>query len=623
MKILRWITLTAIAAVFIAAPIQTKASIHFSDVSPKDEYHKEVNYIANLGIIQGYDVNGKQHYKPANNITKFQAAKMLVVATGNENHNGNGTTFTDLKPGSETYNYVSKAVSLGYFKKGADGSIKAQQNVTRSELAHALSVAFNYHQPVTMAKPLAFNDVARTDANANHINGLYYEGVTRGSNGSFGPTSLLTRGQFALFVARAMDNQFKLTVSNNQPTIIGHGKSKVNNLNVRTSPSTSAGKVVGQLNTNEAFEVVKVHGSWIEIKYFNRPAFISKSKEYVDFLDSESKPVGAPSSFAKVKTGGETLNIRTLPSINGTVIGTFKNGEVVEVYGEKNGWLLVKSNDIPGYINASYTEKVNAPNPGSGGATPTGKLLGKVTVASLNVRSGAGTNHPVIDAVKRGQKVEVTALNGNWATIKVNGKTGYVSKIYLKLLNQSGSPLKDRIIVIDAGHGGSDPGASGNGIVEKHLALDVSKRVEAKLKNAGAKVLMTRSGDTFPSLQARTEYAKNNFAETFVSIHGNAATPSASGAEVFYDTSGNPNGAESRVLAQYIQNNIVRMAGMNDRGAKNAGFYVIKNNNVAAVLVELGFMTNKADAAKLASDRYKDIYAEAIYQGLVQYYSAD
>lgn len=621
MRILRWIAFTMMVALILAVPHQAKASIHFSDVNTQDEYYKEVNYIANFGIIKGYDINGKQHYKPANNITRFQAAKMLIVATGNEKHNANNISFKDLSTGSETYDYVSKAVSLGYFKKYADGSIKPYEYVTRSELSHALAVAFNFHEPITYSKPLAFRDVARTDNNAAHINALYYTGVSRGSNGSFGPTSLLTRGQFALFVARAMDNQFKLSVSNHQPTIIGHGKSKVNNLNVRTSPSTSSGKVVGQLNTGDRFEVVQVHANWVEIKYYNRPAFISKSKEYIDFLDSDSKPVGAPSSFAKIKTGGDTLNIRTLPSVNGTIIGKFKDGEVVEVYGEKNGWLLVTFNDIPGYVNASYTEKVNNPTPD--GNVATGKIIGKVTVASLNVRSGASASHPRIGSLTRGQKVEVTALNGFWATIKFNGTTGYVHKSYLKLINQSASPLKDRIIVIDAGHGGSDPGASGNGIIEKNLTLDVSKRVEAKLKRAGAQVLMTRSGDTFPSLEARTEFAKKHYAETFVSIHGNAFTPSANGTEVFYDSSTNPNGNESRILAQYIQNNIVRMANMTDRGVKDSRFYVIRNNNVAAVLVELGFMTNKADAEKLSSDRYKDIFAEAIYQGLLQYYSAE
>lgn len=620
MKVFKQFAVGVALFLLLFNPGQVKASSTFSDINQSHEFYKEVNYISNLGIISGYQSNGKQIYKPYNNITRAQASKMLITATGNENHNGNHVKLTDVSSKEQQY-YISKAVSLGFFKLNNDGTFNPNEYVKRSELAIAVATAFNFKEPVTFSKPLHFHDVGRSDSYAPHVNALYYAGVSRGDKGAFGPSKLLTRGQFALFVARAMDNQFKLSVSNSQPAIVGNGKVKVNNLNVRTNPSTSTGKVVGQLNTGATFEVIEVHENWVEIKYFNRPAFISSARQYIELLDADSKPVGTPTSLVKVKTGSDTLNVRTLPSINGVVIGKLANNEVVEVYGEKNGWFLILVNGLPGYINASYTEQADTSTPDAN--TGSGKLLGKVTVASLNVRSGAGTNNPVIDSVKRGQKIEVTALNGNWATIKLNGKTGYVSKVFLKLINQTSSPLKDRIIVIDAGHGGSDPGAAANGIVEKHLALDVSKRVEAKLKKAGANVLMTRSGDTFPSLKDRTEYAKKNFAETFVSIHGNAATPSASGSEVFYDTSGNPNGAESRVLAQYIQNNIVRMAGMNDRGAKDTGFYVIKNNNVAAVLVELGFMTNKSDANKLKSEKYKDIYAEAIYQGLVQYYSTD
>lgn len=618
-KIIRLLSFVAmITTLILVGPQQTNANSFFSDINEKDEFYKEVNYIANFGIIKGYEVNGQQHYKPANNITRFQASKMLIIATGNENHDASDVNLKNLTPGTETYHYVSKAVSLGYFTQKPDGTILPGENVTRSELARALAIAFNYNTPVTYAKPLYFNDVAKNDKNAEHINALYYAGVSHGSNGTFSPDSLLTRGQFALFVARAMDQQFRLTVPNQEQIVIGKGIAKVNDLNVRTSPST-AGKIVGKLNTNDKFEIVKVHENWLEIKYFNQPAFISSAKSYVELLDADSKPIGSPTSLVKVKTGNDTLNVRTLPSVSGTIIGTLNNNEVVEVYKETNGWLLILNNGLPGYISASYTEEVNISTPG--GNTDS-KLIGKVTAASLNVRSGAGDAHTKIGELKRGQKVEVKALNGYWATIDFNGKTGFVHKSYLKLLNQSSSPLQDRIIVIDAGHGGSDPGAAGNGIIEKTLTLDVAKRVEAKLKNAGAKVLMTRTGDTFPTLKDRTDFAKKHYAETFVSIHGNSFNkPSANGVEVFYDSSGNPNGDESRVLAQYIQNNIVKMTNLTDRGVKNTGFYVLKNNQVASVLVELGFMTNKEDADKLKKN--PDLFAEAIYQGLLQYYSVN
>ncbi|MER2089004.1 MAG: N-acetylmuramoyl-L-alanine amidase, partial [Sporosarcina sp.] len=341
--------------------------------------------------------------------------------------------------------------------------------------------------------------------------------------------------------------------------------------------------------------------------------------------------------FARVATNGEPLNVRSLPSVEGNIIQKLNNNDIVEVIGQSGDWLLVILGDKEGYINGRYTVEVGTGNP-SDNVTPekptvpevqpekpsvTSNLIGKVTAKSLNVRKAAGTSSPIVSSVKLGQKVEVLSLDGSWAKIRVNSTTGFVSKTYLKLINQKGNPLADRIIVLDPGHGAHDPGASKSGVTEKAIVLKVGKLVEAKLKKAGAKVIMTRSNDTFLSLEKRTEFAKKNYAEAFVSIHVNsAAATSAKGTETFFDSSLNVNSAESKSLATYIQNNLVKKANMVNRGVKDNRFYVIRNNNVAAVLVELAFLSNADDFKKLTSDAYLEIYAEAIYQGLVQYYSA-
>lgn len=561
MQKLRWLTYLLIITILVAvAPIESSAQSNFTDVKSSDEFYEHVNYIANKKIIKGYP-NGE--FRPAHNITRFQAAKMLIEATGKENHPANHVKFTNISINSgETYTYLSKAVDLGYFKKTAAGAIHPQENINRDELAYALAVAFNLSAKVT-DKPLMLPDVANHPY-VEKINGLYHAGITQGSEGSFMPNSLLTRGQFSQFVARALNSNLKLPVK--------------------------------------------------------LPGETSKT------------------SFVKVNTPGATLNVRQQPSATtaSTIIGKFAHGTIVEVYEVTNGWWKINYNGKVGYISKKYTlpstgdvaDNVPPPapkptNPVTPPAATTGKLLGKVTTNSLNVRSGTGTSNPVIGKVTLNQKVEVLQLSGNWAKIKYGSSTGYVSKIYLKLLNQSAQKLKDRIIVLDAGHGGHDPGASSKGVTEKSTTLKVTKLVEAKLKRAGAKVLLTRSNDSYLTLKQRTDFAKNNFAETFVSIHFNAATASAKGAEVWIDSSTNPNAKESRTLASIIQKNIVNKANMVDRGVRDNGFYVVKNNNVASVLIELGFITNADDFKKLSNDKFLEIYAEAIYQGLVQYYSMD
>ncbi|RAK19902.1 N-acetylmuramoyl-L-alanine amidase [Anoxybacillus vitaminiphilus] len=254
----------------------------------------------------------------------------------------------------------------------------------------------------------------------------------------------------------------------------------------------------------------------------------------------------------------------------------------------------------------------------------TGKVIatGKVTAQALNVRSEPNANAKIVGKLSLGNVVNVYEINGYWAKITYGNQSGYVHKSYLKLKNVDGNVLRNRIIVVDAGHGGEDPGAIGSGTNEKTVVLSVAQKLKEKLQSAGANVIMTRDDDTFKSLEERVEIAKKHYAELFVSIHNNSAASSkAYGTETYYDTSTNPNGYESYLLAKEIQSQIVKNADMYDRGVKDNRFYVIRNNNVPSVLVELGFISNSNDAKKLTSNQYQEIFAQSIYNGIVQYYS--
>lgn len=570
MKTFKW---AAIALLFFAlvsiVPGHSSAQFKFSDISPDKEYFDQVHYIAELGIV-----NKADKFNPGNNLTRAHAAKMLVIASGKKDIPTPNVQFKDLKPGTEQYEFASRAVELGYFKKKADGSFGPNEKLKRDEMGYALSVAFNLSQNITVDRPLMLTDM-KDHPFAKEINGLYYGGVSQGDAGKFLPKDYLTRSQFALFVARALNDEYRLTVKLPEQT----------------------------------------------------------SRTY----------------FAKVSTGGDNLNVRTHPAVTGDVVDRLKDGEIVEVIGQTGDWLLILINGNNGYIHSRYTVEVGSQAPSddddvateepeepevsepedtepeeeSDNPSPTNGLVGKVTANVLNVRKSPDGTSAVVGKLSLNQKVEIESINGNWAKINLQSGSGYVHKNYLKLINQTGNPLKDRIIVIDAGHGGKDPGTLKNNLTEKEIVLKVSKLVEGKLKNAGAKVLTTRSSDAYLTLEQRTDYAKKHYAEAFVSIHVNSAgSTSAKGSEVYYDSSTNPNATESRLLANKIQENLVKGANMSDRGVKDQRFYVIRNNNVAAVLVELGFITNPDDFKKLSSEQYMELYAEAIYQGLVQYYAA-
>ncbi|WP_433744872.1 N-acetylmuramoyl-L-alanine amidase [Falsibacillus pallidus] len=247
---------------------------------------------------------------------------------------------------------------------------------------------------------------------------------------------------------------------------------------------------------------------------------------------------------------------------------------------------------------------------------------GTVTADSLNVRTAPTTSGSVAGALNLGDKVNVYDINGYWAKIAFNGQAAYVHKTYLKLNNLSGNQLRNRIIVIDAGHGGVDSGAIGGSYYEKTVTLNVALKVQEKLKNAGANVMLTRESDTYPTLEDRVKFSQDHYAELFVSIHVNSASAtSASGAESYYNIDANDNGVESSKLASTIQTQIVSMANMRDRGVKEDNWYVIKNQEIPAVLIELGFISNPEDRAKLTSATYVNLYATAIYNGINNYYS--
>ena len=142
------------------------------------------------------------------------------------------------------------------------------------------------------------------------------------------------------------------------------------------------------------------------------------------------------------------------------------------------------------------------------------------------------------------------------------------------------------------------------------------------IEQDGAVVKMTRAGDTYPSLTDRVQYAKDQNGEIFVSLHANAASKNtAKGTETFYSVTSNSNEKEDNALATAINNQIVKNAKMYNRGVKRADYVVIKGQVMPAVLVELGFVSNNEDLAKLTSDEYIEIFAQSIYNGIVEYYT--
>ncbi|WP_175060636.1 GBS Bsp-like repeat-containing protein [Streptococcus salivarius] len=194
----------------------------------------------------------------------------------------------------------------------------------------------------------------------------------------------------------------------------------------------------------------------------------------------------------------------------------------------------------------------------------------------------------------------------------------------------------NKVVYLDAGHGGYDPGASYFGISEKSLTLAIQSRVKAKLEAEGYQVVTTRTSDTYVDLTDRSHAANASESDIFVSIHINASGSSAAqGIETYYyqpyaeypsrinaTYHANPTRLSmSDTLANAIQSSLINATGAQNQGVKRQTFAVLRETTAPAVLLELGFLSNPQEAARLNTSAYQETLANAIVAGIKRYYS--
>ncbi|NEU06219.1 cell wall-binding repeat-containing protein [Clostridium sp. ATCC 25772] len=182
-------------------------------------------------------------------------------------------------------------------------------------------------------------------------------------------------------------------------------------------------------------------------------------------------------------------------------------------------------------------------------------------------------------------------------------------------------------VFVDPGHGGVDPGATGpTGYQEKQMALDVGLRLKSKLEAEGIIVQMSRTTDVAlganetEDLMARANMGNSFGADIFVSIHNNSATPAALGTETFIHDSFGPGIDEARDLATKVQNNLISKLNSVDRKVKTADFAVLRETSMPAILAELDFISNPTIEAKMKTPEYREMCAQALYDGIINYF---
>ncbi len=178
----------------------------------------------------------------------------------------------------------------------------------------------------------------------------------------------------------------------------------------------------------------------------------------------------------------------------------------------------------------------------------------------------------------------------------------------------------DRLVVIDPGHGGKEPGAVDNGVYEKNLNLDIALRLEKLLKSKNVNTYLIRDDDKYVGLYERAYIANTLKAELFLSIHNNAYNSEFHGTETLYMPGRTNNaGFSSKQFSQIIQNNMINDLGTKNRGiVERPGLVVLKATTMPSALAEVAFITNSGDRSKLQSESFRQKAAQSLCDSIVQ-----
>ncbi|MDF2679927.1 MAG: N-acetylmuramoyl-L-alanine amidase [Brevibacillus sp.] len=409
---------------------------------------------------------------------------------------------------------------------------------------------------------------------------------------------------------------------------------------VYATPDAST-PAIGQLHAGENVTVINQQNGWIQFPYDGVNAWFSTDEGAIPSLPAtgtgtstgstgspeqppvvQTPPVGKPSTpgkqTAKVNTDG--LNLRSEANTTSAILGTLALGSTLTISEKQGEWYRVQAPDGKTGWVAGWLITVSQPAV----PTPSGPYV-TIINPDTNVRSGPGTEHEVVTLAQTGEKYAIVNKAGDWFQVTLsNGSTGYIAGW---LVSASGVPavvksneLVGKVIVVDAGHGGNDNGATGSSFstLEKTVNLQVALLLRNKLESAGAKVIMTRPDDRKLTLQQRVDVAIGNKADIFVSVHHNTHPNTATnGSIVFFYNQGN-----SSKLASLVQNELVKATSYKDLQSRFGDYFVLRENPVPSILTEIGFLSNYNDEIRVRSEKQQDLAAEGLYKGIIQYFSS-
>ncbi|MGB3366368.1 MAG: N-acetylmuramoyl-L-alanine amidase [Acidaminobacteraceae bacterium] len=577
------------------------------------------------GLTSGYPDGS---FKPDNNITRAEFMTLVNKAFGYTKTAK--ITYPDVEASKWYYNSVTVAKAAGYISGYPDGTMKPQDPISREEAAAI----------ITRIKSLVANDEAAnifTDydkltwskgavgaiTDANIMNGY--------SNLSFGPQKLIKRGECVVSLDRA--SKF-IGPSELVPSDVA----TINSVEV-VKGSTDAQRIKISSDKVLKFEtsflptsnklVIDIIESKLTTSKGDKPTEIIVND--VNFNNvSYSQYKNSPYTTRIVVTMTDKYDYNIVTSNDGKISYiTLNEHQVKDIYiDDIDGKKAIVIDNIS---NVKYNiMKLNSPerividlmDSAFLGNTTYDLQLGFIK----GIRASQFTESTNYNSSDRIARIVLDVIDGvsNPNIIIDNDKDRLI--IFLeKIVAKPILKPSDRTIVIDPGHGGSDPGAiSPNGTKEKDVNLNLALKSESYLKSLDYNVVMTRNTDIYVNLYERAEIANRENADMFISIHHNSYSDrSIYGLEILYCPiyNGIAKTEDQYPLAKVLNETIIDNTGANDRGIKQRpNLVVIRETNMVSVLLEIGYLSNSEEEAQILSDEYQNKVVQGIVDGIQKYF---
>ncbi|MEC1354836.1 SH3 domain-containing protein [Bacillus sonorensis] len=418
----------------------------------------------------------------------------------------------------------------------------------------------------------------------------------------------------------------------------GQVTSAVTDLRIRKGPGTSYG-VSGTFPKGEQASILKTDGNWIKISYQNTTGWVHS--DYVTGGASGKTAAKSSSNSTSAKTGAvgvSTLNVRSSASHQARIIASLNRNTTVTILNEQHGWYEIEFNGQKGWVASHYIVSNNeqkAESKETGSRSGSGREV-TIVYDGTNLRSEPSTSSPIVKRAQKGESYSISRTKSDWYEIALsNGQSAYIASWVVQTSASSGTDessssepplskpsgssgsIKNKTVVIDAGHGGHDSGTIGTqGTLEKRLTIKTARLLAAKLKADGVNVYMTRNDDSFVSLQSRVATSHYRNADAFISIHYDSfANASVRGNTAYYYSP-----SKDRELAADVQSEIEKQSPLPSRGVLFGDYFVLRENNRPAALFELGYLSHPQEEAVVSTNAYRERVTDGIRSGLENYF---